>query len=117
LAPGGGAAGAGGAVIFTRPDHRDAPHVFGAGLKEMLADEMTAELRARRARTIHQAQQSGQAVTVTLQSKGATYGRLTALPDGSVDSSKVAGVDPDFPQRGHGSIQLGVLFHNPSEPE
>jgi hypothetical protein len=48
-----GAAGAGGAVIFTRPDHRDAPHVFGAGLKEMLADEITAELRAIRASTIH----------------------------------------------------------------
>jgi hypothetical protein len=52
-----GAAGAGGAVIFTRPDHRDTPHVFGAGLKEMLADEITAELRAIRASTIHQAQQ------------------------------------------------------------
>jgi hypothetical protein len=24
---------------------------------------------------------------------------------------------PDFPQQGHGSIQLGVLFHNPSDPE
>ena len=79
-----GTAGAGGAVLFTRPDHRDAPHVFGAGLKEMLADEMTAELRARRPRTIHQAQQSGQAVTVTLHSKGIAYECLTALPDGMV---------------------------------
>jgi hypothetical protein len=69
-------------VLFTRPDHRDAPHVFGAGLKEMLADEMTAEWRARSAHTIHQAQQSGQAVTVTLQRKGIAYGHLTVLPDG-----------------------------------
>jgi hypothetical protein len=44
-----GAAGAGGNV-FTRPESRDAPHLFGVGLKEMLADEITAELRAIRAR-------------------------------------------------------------------
>src|SRR5262249_38610851 len=35
-----GAAGFGGDV-FTRPDSRDAPHLFGLGLQEMLADEMT----------------------------------------------------------------------------
>jgi hypothetical protein len=91
-----GAAGAGGAVLFTRPDHRDAPHVFGAGLKEMLADEITAELRALRAETLRQAQQRGQPVTVTLQSKGVTYGRLTAMPDGNVDTSELEGIDPDL---------------------
>lgn len=91
-----GAAGAGGAIIFTRPDHRDAPHVFGAGLKEMLADEITAELRALRSETIRQAQQRGQPVTTTLQSKGITYGTLTAQSDGKVDTTKVEGVDPDL---------------------
>jgi hypothetical protein len=25
--------------------------------------------------------------------------------------------DPAFPQKGHGSIKLGVLFNNPSDPE
>ncbi len=24
---------------------------------------------------------------------------------------------PGFPQRGHGSIKLGVIFNDPSEPE
>jgi len=38
------AAGFGGDVA-TRPDSRDAPHLFGLGLVEMLADEMTQELR------------------------------------------------------------------------
>ena len=32
--------------MATRPDSRDAPHLFGLGLKEMLADEITADLRA-----------------------------------------------------------------------
>ena len=44
-----GSAGSGGDVV-TRPDSRDAPHLFGLGLKEMLADEITADLRAIRAR-------------------------------------------------------------------
>ena len=35
--------------MVTRPDSRDAPHLFGLGLKEMLADEITADLRAIRA--------------------------------------------------------------------
>ena len=39
-----GAAGVGGDVV-TRPDSRDAPHSFGIGLKEMLADEITSDLR------------------------------------------------------------------------
>ncbi|HEU4771657.1 MAG TPA: hypothetical protein VFS68_05825, partial [Candidatus Udaeobacter sp.] len=42
-----GAAGSGGDVV-TRPDSRDAPHLFGLGLKEMLADEITSELRSIR---------------------------------------------------------------------
>src|SRR4030095_3490880 len=42
-----GAAGFGGDVA-TRPDSRDAPHLFGLGLKEMLADEITSELRSIR---------------------------------------------------------------------
>lgn len=42
-----GSAGFGGAVT-TRPDSRDAPHLFGLGLIEQLSDEMTTELRAIR---------------------------------------------------------------------
>lgn len=91
-----GAAGSGGAILFVRPDHRDAPHLFGAGLKEMLADEITADLRSIRDRTIRQAQQHGRPVTHTLHSKGIHYGRIRALPDGSVDTSQVQGVNPDL---------------------
>ena len=50
-----GAAGFGGDVN-TFPDSRDAPHLFGLGLVEMLADEMTSELRATRSHAIASAQ-------------------------------------------------------------
>ena len=50
-----GAAGFGGDVA-TRPDSRDSPHLFGLGLREMLADEITQDLRAIKAQAIAKAQ-------------------------------------------------------------
>ena len=90
-----GTAGAGGNVV-TRPDSRDAPHLFGLGLKEMLADEITADLRDIRRSAIKQAQRNEQSVTLSLESKGIRYGSITARPNGSVDTSRVEGVDPDL---------------------
>src|SRR3989475_1245303 len=90
-----GSAGAGGNVV-TRPDSRDAGHLFGLGLKEMLADEITTDLRSTRDLAIAQAQQRKKSVTLKLLSKGVRYGSITANPDGSVDTSQVAGLDPDL---------------------
>jgi hypothetical protein len=90
-----GSAGTGGDVV-TRPDSRDAPHLFGLGLKEMLADEITGALRRIRDQAILAAQRGGQEVTKKLVSKGIDYGSITASPNGSVDTSGVRGVDPDL---------------------
>lgn len=90
-----GSAGSGGNVV-TRPDSRDAPHLFGLGLKEMLADEITADLRAVRAQAIAEARQAGTAVTRSLESKGINYGSISASPDGSLDTSHVQGLNPDL---------------------
>ena len=57
-----GSAGFGGNV-FTRPDSRDTPHLFGLGLQEMLADEITADLRALRLRASNAAILSGQMIS------------------------------------------------------
>jgi mono/diheme cytochrome c family protein len=90
-----GSAGVGGNVN-TRPDSRDSPHLFGLGLREMLGDEITTDLRSTRDLAIALAQQQHHPVTKKLFSKGITYGSITANADGSVDSSKVSGVDPDL---------------------
>jgi cytochrome c2 len=90
-----GSAGTGGNVV-TRPDSRDSPHLFGLGLKEMLADEITTDLRSTRALAIVQAQQKKGSVTLRLASKGVRYGSITGNPDGSVDTSQVVGVDTDL---------------------
>ncbi|MBI1792522.1 MAG: thiol oxidoreductase-like protein [Acidobacteria bacterium] len=90
-----GSAGFGGDVV-TRPDSRDAPHLFGLGLKEMLADEITTALRAQRSAAGAAARLSGRSSTVRLTAKGIEYGFLTANPDGSFDTTRVQGVDPDL---------------------
>jgi Di-haem oxidoreductase, putative peroxidase len=90
-----GSAGAGGDVA-TRPDSRDAPHLFGLGLKEMLADEITTDLRNIRAAALQQAAKTKTSVTRRLLSKGISFGSITANPNGTLDTSKVEGVNPDL---------------------
>jgi len=90
-----GGAGAGGNV-FTRPDSRDAPHLFGLGLVEMLADEITHDLRAIRTDAIAKAQHENEPETEALVAKGIHYGYITAMPDGTVDTSHVEGVNADL---------------------
>ncbi len=90
-----GSAGFGGDVV-TRPDSRDAPHLFGLGLQEQLADEITRDLRTIEGRARSMAVKSGAPVTLSLQSKSITYGTLRAFPDGTVDHSRVRGVDSDL---------------------
>jgi len=90
-----GSAGAGGDVA-TRPDSRDAPHLFGLGLREMLADEMTSDMRAIQAQAIVEAKKRGRSVTRQLFTKGVSFGTITANPDDSVDTAGVDGVNPDL---------------------
>jgi hypothetical protein len=90
-----GSAGFGGDV-FTKPDSRDAPHLFGLGLQEMLADEMTTELRDQRQNAINQARSTRQTVTRNLSTKGVSFGTIRAFSDGRVDTSGVRGVNPDL---------------------
>jgi hypothetical protein len=90
-----GSAGAGGDVV-TRPDSRDAPHLFGLGLQEMLADEITADLRAIRTTALQRARQFRIPITLNLSSKGISYGRIRAFPNGTFDTSQVQGVNADL---------------------
>jgi hypothetical protein len=79
-----------------RPDSRDARHLFGLGLQEMLADEITAELRAIRAAAVATARSTHMAQTVGVFSKGLSYGELTARPSGNLDLSGLDGIDADL---------------------
>jgi hypothetical protein len=70
--------------------------MFGSGAIEELGREMTADLASLQSQAISKAQSSGADATVSLITKGVSFGQLTAHPDGSIDSSAVQGVDPDL---------------------
>ncbi|MBP0615928.1 di-heme oxidoredictase family protein [Jiella mangrovi] len=88
-------------------NERGTNHLFGAGLVELLAREMAAELKAERRAALRQARDTGEPVRASLSSKGVDFGRITALPDGSVDLSELDGVDDDLVLRPF--TQKGVM--------
>jgi hypothetical protein len=77
-------------------DERNTLGMWGSGAIEMLAREMTADLQAIRQRAIQQAMTTGQSVTLTLQTKGVSFGQITARHDGSTVNSGIEGVDADL---------------------
>ncbi len=82
--------------LDTIGDERAALSVFGAGLMEMLAREMTVELQSILQQAITEARTAGTPVTMDLIAKGVGFGSITAESDGTFDTSKVEGVDSDL---------------------
>jgi hypothetical protein len=77
-------------------DERASLSVFGSGLIEMLAREMTLELQSIQHEASSEAKLAGAPVTRDLVTKGVSFGSITTRPDGTIDSSRVEGVDPDL---------------------
>ena len=85
----------------TAVNARSVPSLFGNGILQLLAQEMTEELQAVRAEAASAAKTApGTKVVRDLQSKGTRFGTIaaTATAGGQVafDLSKVAGIDPDL---------------------
>src|SRR5262249_40057627 len=77
-------------------DERNTLGMNGSGAIEMVAREMTADLLAIRDAAKSEARPSGKDTTRQLDNKDVKFGRITAHADGSVDVSKVQGVDADL---------------------
>jgi len=77
-------------------NERNTNHLFGAGLIELLAREMSRDLLQLRQHALEQARQSGDKFEQALLSKGVEFGSLTAMADGTVDTRGVMGVDQDL---------------------
>jgi hypothetical protein len=128
----GGPAGAGDAADNAyldgdgdRPDsalERNPPPLHGAGLVELLAREMSADLAAQRRTLVREARSSGKPARAELLSKGVRFGFLEAKPDGNVDTRGVRGVDRDlvvkpFGWKGHATsvrevVEDQLLIHH-----
>jgi cytochrome c peroxidase len=83
-------------------NERNTTSISGAGLIEILAKEMTRELRLQRANALDTAKDSGTRQKVTLSAKGVHFGVIVALPDGTVDAVELEGVDYDLVVRPFG---------------
>jgi Di-haem oxidoreductase, putative peroxidase len=81
---------------------RNPPALVGAGLRERLAVEMTAELRALREESLVFAAEQGYAVRVPAEAKGVRFGWLTADPNGELDVRELEGIDADLVVRPFG---------------
>lgn len=77
-------------------NERGSVHLFGAGLIELLAREMTTDLAKARRKALDEARATGKPVVAELKTKGVSYGKITANPDGTIDFSALEGVDPDL---------------------
>lgn len=77
-------------------NERNTNLLLGSGLVELLAREMTADLRAIRRSALKEARDGGKDVVARLITKGVDFGTLTASPDGMVDISRIDGVDTDL---------------------
>ena len=77
-------------------NERNTNHLFGAGLVELLAREMSRDLADQRMHALQLARSSGSEVKQKLKSKGVSFGSLLALPDGTVDTRGVEGIDQDL---------------------
>src|SRR3984957_10481323 len=70
--------------------------LMGAGLVELLAREMTADLQAIRDDAVKQAWASGQDVRADLVSKVVRFGSIVAHPGGIVYLDQIQGIDSDL---------------------
>lgn len=75
---------------------RQPPHVFGIGAKQMLAEEMTADLHKIRDEAKAKAAYLGKPVTRKLVTKGVHFGKIKAYANGDLDTSMVRGINEDL---------------------
>lgn len=77
-------------------NERNTLGMFGSGVIEMLAREMSEDLIDIREQAREAARRSGDAQTRDLITKGVSFGQVTVLPDGRVDPTGIEGVDWDL---------------------
>ena len=83
-------------TLRTVGNERTSLGLFGSGYIELLAREMTEDLHAIRDDARKRARDTAAPVSLPLSTKSVHFGTITASPDGSLDTSRVEGVDPDL---------------------
>jgi mono/diheme cytochrome c family protein len=79
---------------LARGNERNSTAMWGVGVVQALAQEMSGDLKAVRQSALEKAKRTNGAATVALVSKGVSFGSLTATPQGELYTSQIVGVDP-----------------------
>lgn len=87
---------AGDGDAITSAVKRSPPNVLGLGFVQALGLDMTENLQAIRADAVEQALAGAEDVTAELVTHDISFGTITAHADGTIDTSKVEGVDADL---------------------
>ncbi len=77
-------------------NERGTTHLFGSGLVELLAREMTNDLQRLRDKAVEDARTTQKTQRITLQTKGVQFGSLSVAADGFINVDDVEGVDFDL---------------------
>lgn len=77
-------------------NERGTTHLFGSGLVELLAREMTFDLHRLRDTTARKSRETKKSVSIELLTKGVSFGWLSVSANGFLDVSRVSGIDPDL---------------------
>jgi len=83
-------------TLTTLGNERGTTSMFGSGLIELLAREMTSDLQAIKKVATEKASRTNLPARMFLNTKGVSFGALTVWPDGLIDASEVQGVDEDL---------------------
>ncbi len=83
-------------TLQTVGPERNSVGLFGSGIIEMLAREMTFEMQGIRDSALRDARETGAEITRALATKGVDFGSITVRPDGTIDTSGVEGLDSDL---------------------
>jgi hypothetical protein len=83
-------------VRLSSSTRRDPPHVMGLGYISQVAREIEDELAYLRDDTVRYSGLIDEPWTQELRSKGISYGRITAHPDGTVDTTQLEGIGADL---------------------
>lgn len=75
---------------------RNTPHLMMSGALQLLAEEMSAELKASVAEAQQRACDRGRSQRVSLESKGVDFGRVRVRCDGSFNTRGLEGIDSDL---------------------
>lgn len=93
--------------VFDITNERNTVGIFGDGLVELLAREMSADLLNQVKNLRKQSKDSNSSISLELITKGVNFGTVIANPSGYLDTSNLDGIDNDFIIRPF--IQKGVI--------